>query len=110
MSAVITKLTFDDEASVPILQFEMKGFLNEKMGPKALDRADKREWEEFDVQQIAHDTSASGALPPPQTQQAAPPQQQAPVQQPAPVQQQAPVEEAPKQAEPESVEDLLQQW
>ena len=103
MSAVITRLTFEEESSVPILQFDMKMFLNEKLGKQAIERASKREWEEFDGQAIAHQQSeSSGKLPPPGTQA------QRVESQPAQAEPAQPVEQAQK--EPESVEELLGQW
>jgi hypothetical protein len=42
---VITRITFDDEASVPKLEFQMIGILNEKLGKASHIRCDKREWE-----------------------------------------------------------------
>lgn len=42
---VITRVTFDEEASVPKLEFECLGPLNETLGPVAHERSEKREWD-----------------------------------------------------------------
>ena len=42
---VITRVSFDEEASVPKLEFECLGPLNEKLGPVAHARSQKQEWD-----------------------------------------------------------------
>lgn len=46
LSAVITKLTMDEDAEFPQLIFERFGFLNEETGLKALERNESRDWME----------------------------------------------------------------
>jgi hypothetical protein len=41
---VITRVTFDDEASVPLTKYEMIGVLNDKLGMSSHTRAEKKEW------------------------------------------------------------------
>lgn len=50
---IITRVTFDDEASVPKLEFEILGVLNEKLGMASHVRSEAKEWD------------AGTALPPP---------------------------------------------
>jgi len=42
---VITEISFDEEASVPKLEFKMLGILNEKLGKVAYKRSDAKEWD-----------------------------------------------------------------
>lgn len=51
---VITRMSFDEEASVPKVEFECLGALNEKLGKASYARSEKKEWD------------AISKLPPPQ--------------------------------------------
>lgn len=58
---VITRVTFDEEASVPKLEFECLGPLNETLGPIAHERSTKKEWDS--IASLPPQTNNKRALP-----------------------------------------------
>lgn len=70
LEAVITTISIDEDSDWAMLHFDAAGVLNEAQGTVAIERANRREWEEG--MQLEHHSESAGALPSPQTEESAP--------------------------------------
>lgn len=105
LEAVITMISINDEVDWAMLEFQAAGVLNEEQGLIALDRANKKEWEEG-MSALEHDAApaiehqpAAAAAAPPAAPAAAEPAPAAPAA--------APAQPA---AEDEDMDKLLSSW